>query len=307
MTNATGFTNAVIKHYTSIKSTIEIYSGLYAKMHEMNLLDSNFVSQMSDPEKTVQRLSELVLLDHCTRCVSGIESKNKGPDITFSFDDQKVNIEIITPVKVILSKSNFPQYVFPAPLGQSTNRGSIEVSVPVMSSLHERITGALKEKADKYQAYLAKGTVSDGDTNIVCINIGFIQGMEYIDYSYLRNLFKRQAAIHLEIGGKNEVSAQIIDQDFHVTKKNDTVFKTSYFDNSEFDHVDGVWLISCNGQNINSISSKMHPNISDRNVMYNNHQSKISDSLLSTMKINSPQQEEDFIAQIRVNNKLPSS
>lgn len=307
MTSATEFTQAVIKHYTSIESTINFYERIYSKMHKNKLLDSNFISQMSDPEKTMHRLSELVVLEHCLHCVSDIESKNKGPDLTFHFESKKVNIEIITPVQVVIRKSNIPQYIFPPPKGQSANQGSIEVNIPEMSSLHGRITGALKEKAEKYQTYLANGTVNNGDTNIVCINVGFIEGSEYIDYTYLKNLFKKQATIHLEISSDNAVTAQIIDQDFHVTKENKTVFKTSYFDNSEFDHVDGVWLISCNENTLSAISKKMHPNISDSNVIYHNYKSKISPSLLSTLKINSPQQEENFIAHIRINNELPES
>ncbi|MGR6499244.1 hypothetical protein IYR97_20020 [Pseudomonas fulva] len=307
MTNVTEFTRTVIKHYTSTEGTISFYESLYSKMHKKRLLDSNFVSQMSDPEKTMHRLSELVVLEHCTHCISDIESKNKGPDLTFNFESKKVNIEIITPVQVVLRKSSVQQYIYPPPKGHSANRGSIEVNIPEMSSLHERITGALKAKAEKYQTYLENGTVNKGDTNIVCINVGFIEGSEYIDYSYLKNLFKKQATIHLDISDENAVTAQIIDQDFHVSKKNNTIFKTSYFDNSEFEHVDGVWLLSCNENNLTGISKKIQPNSSDSNVIYHNYKSKISPSLLSTLKINSPQQEENFIKQIRIDNKLSES
>ncbi|PNA03626.1 MULTISPECIES: hypothetical protein [unclassified Pseudomonas] len=301
---ATDFKHAVREHYTSDEKVINLYTKLYQKMLEQKLLDSNFVSQMSDPEKTMHRLSELVILEHCTCCVTGIESKNKGPDLTFEFEGRRVNIEIITPIKVVLRKSKVPQCFFPPRAGQSSSR---DVSIPEMSSLHERITGALKEKAGQYRKYLEKKTVSDDDVNIVCINLGFIEGREYIDYSYLRNLFTRQAAIHLEVGRDGEVSARIEDYDFLVTKKNSTVLKTSYFDNSEFGQIDGVWLISCNEKNLNAVSNRSHPNNSESNVMYHNYKSKIPPSLLFALKINSPQREEDFIAQIRVNKKLPEA
>ncbi|WP_432216871.1 hypothetical protein ACREYJ_15615 [Pseudomonas kribbensis] len=301
---ATDFKHAVREHYTSDEKVINLYTKLYKKMLEQRLLDSNFVSQMSDHEKTMHRLSELVILEHCTCCVTGIESKNKGPDLAFEFEGRRVNIEIITPIKVVLRKSKVPQYFFPPRAGQSSSR---DVSIPEMSSLHERITGALKEKAEQYRKYLEKKTVSDDDINIVCINLGFIEGGEYIDYSYLKNLFARQAAIHLEVGRDGEVSARIEDYDFLVTKKNSTVLKTSYFDNSEFGQIDGVWLISCNEKNLNAVSKRSHPNNSESNVMYHNDKSKIPPSLLFALKINSPQREEDFIAQIRVNKKFPEA
>lgn len=304
---ATDFKYAVRVNYTSDEKVIDLYTKLYQKMLEKKLLDSNFVSQMSDHEKTMHRLSELVILEHCTCCVTGIESKNKGPDLAFEFEGRRVNIEIITPIKVVLRKSKVPQYFFPPKAGQSSSRDSLDVGIPEMSSLHERITGALKEKAEQYRKYLGKKTVSDDDVNIVCINLGFIEGSEYIDYSYLKNLFTRQAAIHLEVGRDDEVSARIEDHDFLVTKKNSTVLKTSYFDNSEFGQIDGVWLISCNEKNLNAVSKKSHPNNSDSNVMYHNDKSKIPPSLLLTLKINSPQREENFITQIRVNKKLPEA
>jgi hypothetical protein len=304
---STDFKHAVRDHYTSDEKIINFYSELYQKMLEKKLLDSNFVSQMSDHEKTMHRLSELVILEHCTCCVRDIESKNKGPDLAFEFEGRRVNIEIITPVRVALITQNIPQYVFPPKEGQSSSRGSLDVSVPAMRALHERITGALKEKAEQYHKYLAKNTIGDGDANIVCINLGFIDGGEYIDYAYLKNLFTRQAAIHLEVGQDGEISAQIEDHDFLVTKNNNTILKTSYFDNSEFGHVDGVWLVSCNEKNLNAISKKAHPNNSDSNVMYHNYQSKIPPALLFTLKINSPQREDEFVTQIRANKKLPEA
>ncbi|WP_353187634.1 hypothetical protein [Pseudomonas sp.] len=303
----TDFKHAVRTHYNSDEKIINFYSKLYQKMLERKLLDSNFVSQMSDHEKTMHRLSELVILEHCTCCMENIESKNKGPDLAFEFEGRRVNIEIITPIKVSLQTLKIAQYIFPPREGQSSRRGSLDVSAPVMSALHERITGALKEKAEQYQRYLAKKTVSGGDANIVCINLGFIDGGEYIDYAYLKNLFTRQAAIHLEVGQEGEISAQIEDHDFLVTKQNNTILKTSYFDNSEFGHIDGVWLVSCNEKNLNAISEKSHPNNSGSNILYHNYQSKIHPALLSTLKINSPQKEEEFITQIRANKKLPDA
>lgn len=307
MTNATEFTKAIINYYSIDEKTIDFYSKLYFKMHEKKLLDSNFVSQMSDREKTMHRLSELVILEHCSRCLNDISSKNKGPDFTFEFESKKINVEIITPIQVTLKKSQFTQYIFPPPQGQSPNRGSVDVNVPEMSSLHERITGALKAKVDKYQEYLEKKTVDDSDTNIVCINLGFIEGSDHIDYPYLKNLFTKQAAVHLEIGSDSEVSAKIIDHDFIVVKLNKTVLTTSYFDNFKFDHVDGIWLTCCNEKNLNTFSNNLFPDNSDSNVLYHNYKSKIPSSLLSILQINSPHQEEDFIAKIRVDKKIPKS
>ncbi|WP_122679376.1 hypothetical protein [Pseudomonas viridiflava] len=303
---STDFTHAVRDHYTSDERIIDFYSKLYGKMLEKKLLDSNFVSQMSDHEKTMHRLSELVILEYCICCVKDIVSKNEGPDLAFELEGRRVNVEIITPIKVALTESKIAQYVFPTPKGQSFSRGSLDVSVPVISSVHERITGALKAKAEKYQEYLAKKTVSDGDANIVCINLGFMEGGEYIDYSYLKNIFSRQAAIHLEVGQEGEVSAQVMDHDFLVTKKNKTILKTSYFDNSEFGHIDGVWLLCCNEKNLSTIKD-LHPNNSASNVIYQSRESIIPPALLTVLRINSPQQEEDFISQIRIKKRLPEA
>lgn len=304
---ATDFSHAVREHYISDETIIDFYSKLYDKMLGKELLDSNFVSQMSDHEKTIHRLSELVILEYCIRCVKVVPSKNEGPDLAFEFEGQRVNIEIITPLKVELRESSFVHYVFPAPKRQSSSRGSLDVSVPVISSVHERITGALKAKAEQYQKYIEKKIVRGGDANIICINLGFVEGGEYIDYPYLKNIFTKQPAIHLEVSQEGEVSAQVMDHDFLVTKKNNTVLKTSYFDNSEFGHVDGVWLLYCNERNLDAISKGLHPNNFASNVMYQSRKSVMSPALLSVLRINSPQEEENFIAQIRSNKRLPEA
>jgi hypothetical protein len=306
MTDASHFARAARDHYTSDERIIELYSALYDEMHNKNLLDANFISQMSCREKTIQRLSELIILKYCTRSIKEISSKKKGPDIIFNFETHSVNIEVITPVQATQKKSKFAQFSFPPRREQATPRSIVNVYIPEMNSLHARITGALKEKAEKYKTYLTNKTIQHSDINIICINIGFIEGNDLIDYPYLKNLFTRQAAIHIEINQEKKNSPKIIDLDFQVTKENNTILKTSYFDNSEFAHIDGAWIISCNEKNLNTIAQKLHPTNADRNVMHQNINSRIPASLLSALQINSPQQE-DFIQHIRAHGELPGT
>ncbi|PIB42175.1 hypothetical protein AOA59_22760 [Pseudomonas sp. 2822-15] len=307
MAGASHFARAVEAYYTCDQNIIEFYSNLYNEMHENKLLDENFISQMSDADKTMQRLSELVVLKYCTQRIKGISSEKKGPDITFSFESKRINIEVITPIQVVQKKTQYAQYFFPHRPEDPAPGSSVDAYTPEMDSLHARITSALKEKAGKYEAYLNNETTQSDDINIICINVGFIQGNELIDYAYLKNLFTRQATIYIDIDEQKKISPKIVDIDFQVTKENSTILTTSYFDNSAYAHIDGAWIISCNEKNFDSLAQVSHPANMDRNVMHQNMNSRIPSSLLSALHINSPQQEESFVQHIRAHGQLPNA
>ena len=73
------FTDAVKEYYSTEGGVVSFYLSLYREMLPKKVLDTNFVSQMSDGDKTCQRLSELLILKHCVE--SGftiLKSKKKN-------------------------------------------------------------------------------------------------------------------------------------------------------------------------------------------------------------------------------------
>lgn len=300
------FIDAIRTHYTESESVILFYLDLIRDADEKGLLDSNFISQMDSYDKTLQRLSELVMFKYCSvPKVGNISSQDKGPDITFKIEELKVNIEVITPLIVTQLKSSMTEFVFT--LGPSPNKKqSVEQFIPEMSSLHARITSSLKAKSEAYEGYISTGTVNKNDINIVCINLGFIENNEFIDYPYLKNLFKKQERIVIDIDEQKNVSHQVDDYTFPVTKESGVTFQTSYFDNEQHPHVDGVWIISCNEKNINNIKKRKYESFEMcKNMLYLNGNTKSLEAIISALKINKPEVDA-FTDYIRNHGKLPN-
>jgi len=295
------FTAAIKQFHTSESDSLEFYSSLLTEMDKRKLLDENFISQMSDHDKTIQRLSELLILKYCTRSIdTEIYSEKAGPDIIFKFAERTVNIEIVTPLIVTQEKTFLRQYGFSLD-GGPTAPTSIEAFKPKTESLHERITSTLTSKCKVYDRYLQEKKVSPSDVNIICINIGFIQDEDLIDFQHIRYLFEKQAGIHVDIDEDKNASFSVLDLDLHVRKSTGVEFITSYFDNMQHPHIDGVWIISCNEKSLNTIR-----NTYDlfKNVMYKNVNSKIDDTMLTKLRINTPQLDY-FADHIRKHGTLP--
>jgi len=306
MENYSKFVDAIKTHYTENESIISFYLELIGEIDEKGLLDSNFISQMDSYDKTLQRLSELMMFKYCYVPKTGnIISQDKGPDITFSIEESKVNIEVITPIKVTQLKSSVAEFVItPDPL--SNKKQSVEQFIPEMSSLHARITSSLKSKSEIYEGYISSGVVNRNDINIVCINLGFIKNHEFIDYPYLKNIFKKQEVIVIDLDEQKNVSHQVDDYTFSVTKETGVTFQTSYFDNEQYPHIDGVWIISCNEKNINNIKKKKYESFERcKNMLYLNGGNKSLESIISVLEINKPETDA-FTNYIRTHGKLPN-
>lgn len=295
------FTAAIKKFYTSDSDSLELYSSLLIEMDKRKLLDGNFISQMSDHDKTTQRLSELLILKYCTHSIhTEFYSRKAGPDIVFKFGDRTVNIEIVTPLIVSQEKTSLRQY------GYSLNGGptapiSIEASKPKTESLHERITSTLTSKCRVYDGYLQNKKISASDVNIICINIGFIQDDDLIDFQNIRYLFEKQAGIHIDIDEEKNISLSVLDLDLYVKKDTGVEFITSYFDNMKHPQIDGVWIISCNEKSLDTLKNTYAPY---KNMMYKNANSKIDNTMLTSLRINTPQP--DYFAEhIRNHGSLP--
>ncbi len=65
----------------------------------------------------------------------------------------------------------------------------------------------MKEKLIKYKKYFAANKVNDDDVNIICINVGFIENIDCVDFSNLKNLFYKQEIIRPERNGYATVQA----------------------------------------------------------------------------------------------------
>ena len=300
------FVDAIKTHYTESESVILFYVGLIREVDGKGLLDSNFISQMDSYDKTLQRLSELMMFKYCSiPKVGNIISQDKGPDITFSIEESKVNIEVITPIKVTQLKSSVTEFV--VTLGPSSNKKqSVEQFIPEMSSLHARITSSLKSKSEVYEGYISSGIVNKNDINIVCINLGFIENNDFIDYPYLKNIFKKQEVIVIDIDEHKNVSHQVDDYVFPVTKETGVTFQTSYFDNEQYPHIDGVWIISCNEKNINNLKKRKYESFERcKNMLYLNGETKSFESIISILEINKPETDE-FTDYIRTHGELPN-
>jgi len=301
------FTDAVKKYYSEDGSVVSFYSSLYREMISNDVLDINFVSQMVDVDTTCQRLSELLILKHCVESGFTIlkgKKKKGSPDITFEFETRKVNIEVITPRMVTEAASSFAQIDCTPFKPARSERRSVIVPTPKMESLHPRITGALKEKADKFEGYISGGAVTKGDINIVCINLGFVDGNDLIDYPYLKNIFYKQEVIYIDIEKEAGSGVEIRECDFAVVKETGAEFRASYFDNFYFSHIDGAWVVSCNEKVRVNIRKPVYDHDIYRNVFYAGRNSKTSDSLLAALSINSPVSD-GFIAHIKTHGKLP--
>lgn len=295
------FIAAIKKFHTSEPGSLELYSSLLTEMDKRKLLDENFISQMSDHDKTIQRLSELLILKYCTNSINtDIHSEEEGPDIIFKFGDSTINIEIVTPLIVTQEKVSLRQYGFSLDSGP-TAPTSTEAFKPRTESLHERITSTLTSKCKAYSRYLHKNTISPSDVNIICINIGFIPDEDLIDFHNIRYLFERQPGIHIDIDEERNASFSVLDLDLHVTKSTGVKFITSYFDNMEHQHIDGAWIISCNEKNLDTIRNSYNPH---KNIMYKNAKSKIHETMLSHLKINTPEPDH-FSDHIKKHGSLP--
>lgn len=307
MLETSKFTDAVKKYYTSNEKVIDFYLELLYEAKNNNLLDGNFISQMSDHDKTLHRLSELLMFKYClASSITEISSENIGPDIIIQLDDIKINIEIITPIKVSQKRSSMRVFnCTPYPSSEPSNY-SVPQDIPDMNSLHPRITNALTKKSDKYREYLTDGIVSSDDVNIVCINIGFIENVDLVDFPYLKNLFYKQEVICIDIDNDSNVSHSIEDNDFNVIKENNTIYKTSYLDNEIYPHIDAVWLICCNDKNLDYLKKLKYNEFEMyKNIIYRNNETKVPESLLSALCINKPPRN-SFNDYIRENGKLPN-
>ncbi|WP_122283609.1 hypothetical protein [Pseudomonas syringae group genomosp. 3] len=295
------FNAAIKKFHTSESSSLELYFSLLLEMDNRKLLDENFISQMSDHDKTIQRLSELLILKYCINSTHNkIYSKKDGPDIAFKFGDRTVNIELVIPLIVSQEKISLRQYCYSLN-GGPTAPISIEASKPKTESLYERITSTLTSKCRVYDEYLHKKKISTSDVNIICINIGFIQENDLIDFENIRYLFEKQVGIHINIDEEKNLSPSALDLDFYVKKDTGVEFTTSYFDNMKHPQIDGVWIISCNENSLNTIKNTYDPY---RNMMYKNVNSKIDNTMLTSLRINTPQPD-SFAEHIRKQGSLP--
>ncbi|WP_423205107.1 hypothetical protein PGC34_07450 [Pseudomonas kribbensis] len=296
------FIAAIKKFHSSEPKTLDFYSSLLIEMNKKKLLDENFISQMSNHDKTIQRLSELLIFKYSTQLIdTEIHSKKFGPDLTFEFNDRTVNIEIVTPLIVTQEKVSLRQYSFSLNDGPKAPTPT-EAFKPKTESLHERISSTLTSKCKVYDRYLQKKKVSTNDVNIICINVGFIHGDDLIDFQYMRHIFEKQAGIHINIDEENNASFSVLDLDFYVTKDTGVKFTTSYFDNMKHPHIDGVWIISCNENSLDTIKNTYDLY---KNVMYKNANSKIDNAMLSRLCINTPQPDL-FADHIRKHRSLPT-
>lgn len=295
------FISAISEHHSSEPDTLDFYSSLLLEMSRKNLLDTDFISQMSERDKTLQRLSELLILKYCTQSIdTEIFSENEGPDIIFKYDNRNINIEIVTPIFTKQEKAYVRQYTY-SKISDPTPPTYKEICKPTIESMHERITGPFTGKCKKFKRYLETNKISDTDTNIVCINVGFIKNIDSIDFQYLKNLFQKQAVIHMSIDKEHNTKLSILDVDFHVKKDKGVVFPTSYFDNAAYPHIDGAWIINCNDRTISTLKTTCAPYT---NIMYQATHSKIKKSMLSSLRINSPEPD-GYIDEIREHKRLP--
>lgn len=287
---------------------IEFYTSIFNKLSEKKLLDTNFLSYISNKDSCVQRLSELLLTEYCLSSIEDLNpSKDFGPDITFNYQNKTVNIEIVTPIKVqqkeaierVFSPVSFNNFI-----SRDTNTTKI-ISVPDKESLHPRITSVCKDKCEKFNKYIPQVVKSD-DINIICINLGFIENYTYIGFAYLKNLFIKQEIIRIELDEGNQVSHDIAEENFWVRKSEDVIFPSSYLDNNKiFDSIDAVWIIAANEDSFHKIKLKQfYDEEKAKNMIYTRNQTTLFKELISTLSIN-PYESDYFINYIRENKKLP--
>ncbi|EFG2996995.1 TPA: hypothetical protein OZ286_004315 [Escherichia coli] len=288
MSETSKFIDAVKKYYSDDKNTLDFYSELFREMEQKDLLDSNFISQMNNNENSRQRLSELLMFKYClTSSVGAISSEDSGPDIKFNFNDRKVNIEVVTPFITKQEEASWSVFEFSLTESKGYKRSQ---NISSIDTLHPRITGSLKEKLIKYKKYFAANKVNDDDINIICINVGFIENIDCVDFPNLKNLFYKQEIIRPERNSEGGISLSIEKHDFIVKKDNGEAFRTSYIDNEEEClHIDGVWLINCNERSFKEIKKFKYDDFKIyENVIYQKSNSKIPDELLTSLSINKP-------------------
>ncbi|WP_048606170.1 hypothetical protein [Providencia rettgeri] len=296
--------------YSKDNDVIKHYSNLFNDLKNKNLIDSSFLSQFTNKDKSIQRLSELVITKYCLSSFGTLNpSKDDGPDITVSYKNNKVNIELVTPLKVQQKEMKVAVFsnelIGSSMLSRRTSRPQL---VPDTDSLHPRITSVYTDKLDAYQKYLKNGVVSKNDINIVCINLGYIENYNYIDFNYLRNLFHRQEIIQIELDEKNNASHDVFDNTFTLKKHNNTSFETSYLDNdASSEIIDGIWIIAANEKTYQNLShEKYDTHEKAKNIIYTNNNSKQMDDLVNELHV-SRYQTDYFTNYIRTHKALPNT
>lgn len=295
------------KFYSKNELKIEFYTSIFNKLNEKKLLDTNFLSYISDKDSCAQRLSELLVTEYCFSSVDLNPSKNFGPDITFNYQNKTINIELVTPVKVE-QEEKIERVYSPVSFDNSISRytgNTRPVLVPDKESLHPRITSVCKDKCEIFNNYIPQIVKTD-DINIICINLGFIENYTYIDFAYLKNLFIKQEIIRIELDEDNQVSHDIVEENFLVRKSEDVIFPSSYLDNNKiFDSIDAVWVIAVNENSFHKIKSQQfYDGEKAKNMVYTRNQTTLFKELISTLSIN-PYESDYFIDYIRKHKKLP--
>ncbi|MBS9995607.1 hypothetical protein J4H55_24405 [Vibrio alginolyticus] len=168
---------------------------------KLGLADSHFEKSilLQSGNSYEQRLSELLVFDYLrNNGFTRLSSSNKGPDFRAEKDGQVYWFEVITP-------SPSPPKPPMLNMGEHLNNKSRMLNPDPHDQNAEsqrmllKITGAVKEKNDKFNGYLEDGLISETDVCVIVINDTLLAMDEVPMYGITAQLVTGQSGLPLVV------------------------------------------------------------------------------------------------------------
>lgn len=224
---------------------IEYYASLYDKIEDP-LLDKNYISKISDLDTLKQRLSELVIIYTFSEFDDiSISGREDGPDLIIDNNGKKINIEIVTPLKIDVVDEKFKV------LNSNDGQTSKYISMVEDRSLRTRVSSTFKSKVEQFDRWIKKGIVKENDINIILINLGFVDHIINEQLKNLRHVFYADVNTIIDCtidsNLNNDIPVRVEPYNTKIKKNitSPTILTQSYFDSDEINtnYISGVIIM----------------------------------------------------------------
>ena len=168
---------------------------------KLGLADSHFEKSilLQSGYSYEQRLSELLVFDYLrNNGFTSLSSSNKGPDFRAEKDGQVYWFEVITPSPSPPKPPMLDMWEHLNNKSRMLNPNSDDKNAESQRALL-KITGAVKEKNDKFNGYLEDGLVSETDVCVIIINDTLLAMDEVPMYGITAQLVTGQSGLPLVV------------------------------------------------------------------------------------------------------------
>ncbi|MBM1020218.1 hypothetical protein EIC82_03855 [Enterobacter sp. A11] len=260
------FLNAVKRNFYFTDQEIESLANAFSEMYRSGLIGNDFLPKLGGgKDQSCQALSELQLFrffqEHGFK-PQKIGSQKKGvPDFLVKLNNVEIVVELITPMRVDTENASFSHFESTTENGRPVfkRKGSIDVVQLKKDSLFEVISSCIHTKMKQFRKYLSDDVkvIDESHVNIICINLGFIDGVDEVDFHFFNSLYGLIAThieIEVDMDGQSFVSSkQNIKYDHTFIKNNGTCVNGSVFSEglddaiiNDYTIISGIWFICLN-------------------------------------------------------------